>query len=445
MRRNWLTICTAAVVIFPLLAGTTVVVGTDPSKHVLKGKLVTSDQIIEGELVIEGDTITCLAANCDDPPGASVFTITAAYIFPGFVDAHNHVAYNVLPKWAPPKVYQNRAQWQGTQAYKEAKKPYAVLKDQEGLFCEMVKYGELRALLSGITTIQGTAPGSPCIRTLIRNAENQNELGLHPSHIRTFVPNIDSFTGAVDWSVTKSFVVHLGEGVDENSRKEFDTLKSKGLLTAQTAIIHGTAFGAAEFTEMAAVGAKLIWSPQSNLALYGKTTNVKLARDSKVEVSLGVDWNLSGSNNMFDELRVAARVNEEEFAGAVPASEWVRMITANPAKALALEAHLGRLAPGLKADITVLRAHDPEPGRSLLRNHPEDVEMVWVAGELLYGSRTVLETVKPGQCEDLKVNGSSKRVCVPDTKDPAPNSSQKLADIQKKLQAKHPQLPPLVP
>ena len=28
-------------------------------------------------------------------------TVANAYVFPGFVDAHTHVAYNVLPRWTP--------------------------------------------------------------------------------------------------------------------------------------------------------------------------------------------------------------------------------------------------------------------------------------------------------------------------------------------------------
>ena len=58
------------------------------------------------------------------PAGASVLSLTNAYIFPGFIDAHNHVAYNFLPKWTPPKLYKNRGQWQGAQSYKDFKKPY---------------------------------------------------------------------------------------------------------------------------------------------------------------------------------------------------------------------------------------------------------------------------------------------------------------------------------
>jgi hypothetical protein len=57
------------------------------------------------------------------------------------------------------------------------------------------------------------------------------------------------------------------------------------------------------------------------------------SKDQKgVEISLGVDWNPSGSDHIFDELRTAAEVNEEEFNGAIPDADWIKMITVNPAK-----------------------------------------------------------------------------------------------------------------
>src|SRR5215831_16497047 len=414
----------------PSWAATTVTVGTDPTKFVMKGKIVTPDQVIDGELVIEGDTITCLATSCPDPPGATRITVTNAYILPGFVDAHNHVAYNVLPRWTPPKLYQNRGQWQGAQAYKDFKKPYDMLKAKD-LECEMIKYGEVKALLSGVTTIQGTSPGSACIRTLIRNAENQSELGTSANHIRTYILDISSFTGAVNWTATKSFVVHLAEGVrgDPKSVAEFATLKAKGLLAAGTAIIHGAAFGDTEFQQMGAVGAKLIWSPRSNLVLYAQTTDIPLARSKGIEVSVGVDWNPSGSDHIFDELRTAAEVNEEEFSGVIPEDEWLKMITVNPAKALALDTFVGKLAPGFKADITVLRKLDDDPTKSVMKTHLQDVQMVWVGGDLLYANKATLDKIKPGECEPMLVYGAAKSVCVKNTKLSVPKAAQTLEDI----------------
>jgi len=430
----------------PAWAATTVTVGTDPTKVVIKGTLVIPDQVLDGELVIEGDTITCVAASCTAPTGATRVTVTNAYIFPGFIDAHNHVAYNVLPRWTPPKLYKNRGQWQGSDAYKVFKKPYDDLKGKD-LECEMIKYGEVKALLSGVTTIQGTSPGSQCVRTLIRNAENQANLPTSANHIRTFILDIGSFQGGINWTATKSFVVHLAEGVrgDPKSLTEFTTLKTKGLLASGTAVIHGAAFGDTEFQQMGAAGAKLIWSPRSNLVLYAQTTNIPVALQKGLEVSLGVDWNPSGSDHIFDELRTAAQVNEDDFSGAIPDADWIKMITLNPAKALALDAFVGRLAPGLKADITVLRSRDDNPTKSVMKTHLQDVQMVWVGGDLLYANKAILDKIKPGECEAMLVYGSQKKVCVKNTKLQVLKATQTLDQIRTILQTNYPLLAPLTP
>jgi hypothetical protein len=64
----------------PSWTATTVTVGTDPTKFVIKGKIVTPDQVIDGELVIEGDIITCVSASCPDPPGATRRTVSGGYM-----------------------------------------------------------------------------------------------------------------------------------------------------------------------------------------------------------------------------------------------------------------------------------------------------------------------------------------------------------------------------
>ena len=392
---------------------------------------------------MEGDKIVCVAVDCPDPEGATKIRVSQAFIFPGFIDAHNHVAYNVFPKWTPPKLYSNRGQWQRAKEYKAFKAPYNDLKQH--VFCEMVKYGEVKALISGVTTIQGTAPNNSCFRTLIRNAENQNQLGLPVDQVRTFILDVGSFKSKIDWNKTKAFVIHLAEGVDETSRAEFDTLKAKKLLQPGTVIIHGTAFGDGEFKAMGAVGAKLTWSPQSNLVLYGQTTNIPLALQYNVPVSLGVDWNPTGSDSIFDELRVAAQVNEERFGSAIPTDDWLKMVTQNPAKALALDGQIGSIAVGLKADITILRTRGDTPSASLLQTQLQDVQLVMVGGRALYGNRSAIERLRPNECESLSVHGSQKRVCVADGASAVPGGKQTLSDIQAALRARYPTLGPLAP
>lgn len=439
-----LTITFLLLLTFSVWSETTVTIGTDTSTYVFSGKLVTPDKVIDGKLIIRNDTITCVGTDCVDPPGATKLSVTDSYIFPGFIDAHNHVPYNVLPKWKPPKLYSNRYEWRKDQDYLKFKEPYDKLLEKN-LQCEMIKYSEIKAMISGVTTIQGTYPVNGhklCYDTLIRNAENYNGLEL-PGNYITHILDIDKFNGKIDWNETKSLPIHLAEGVDEKSRQEFITMQEKGLFRGETAIIHGTALGEKEFKEMGEKGTKLIWSPQSNLVLYGQTTNVKLALENGVQVSLGVDWNLSGSNHILDELRVAEKVNSEKFGGII--KDWVNLITINPAKALALDGYIGRLAPDLKADISVLRMKDSNPSASLLKSDLQDVEMVWVGGNLLFADEPILQIIKPGQCELMTVYDSQKRVCVKNMKNPSDKRDQTLKDIIEVLKKVEFELAPLVP
>jgi hypothetical protein len=99
----------------------------------------------------------------------------------------------------------------------------------------------------------------------------------------------------------------------------------------------------------------------------------------------------------------------------------------------------------LKADVVVLRKRDEDPNRSLLLTRLQDVQGVWVGGDLLYGNRALLDKVKPGKCEALTVYGSLKRVCVKDTKGAFPGSQQTLQEITTVLRSKLPSLAPLTP
>ena len=71
-------------------AQTSIQVGTNSTKFVLKGAIVRPDGLLQGKAVIEGDVLTCVAVACADPPGATQITVTNSYIFPGFIDAHPH-------------------------------------------------------------------------------------------------------------------------------------------------------------------------------------------------------------------------------------------------------------------------------------------------------------------------------------------------------------------
>jgi hypothetical protein len=92
-----------------------------------------------------------------------------------------------------------------------------------------------------------------------------------------------AITKALDNHDLTAFIVHLAEGKpnDPNAAREFRMLRARGFLRPGLSIIHGTALRLADFQELARAGVGLIWSPRSNIELYGDTTDVRSAKLAK--------------------------------------------------------------------------------------------------------------------------------------------------------------------
>jgi len=223
---------------------------------------------------------------------------------------------------------------------------------------------------------------------------------------------------------TNAYLIHIAEGVDDTSRKEFqklfDVTTNDGcLFSPMTTVVHGTSLEEQHFAQMATHGMGLVWSPQSNVFLYGhgtdlsKTANVPAALDKGITVALAPDWSIGGSQNLLDELRFADRVDNGQWGDAITPKMLAAMVTTNPAKLLGLGATLGRLAPGLKADVVVLAGDRSKPYDTLLAAAPKAVRLVLVGGKVLYGDATLrsLGQATP-ECETLDICGASKFACV---------------------------------
>ena len=225
-----------------------------------------------------------------------------------------------------------------------------MLKQEPSLEKTLSRYAEARALVTGTTAIQGANGKFANIEeSLVRNVDRRI-FGRHRARSiidldRTTAEDIATLRGQIaDGSVTALYV-HLAEGVDQRSRDEFAALRAAKLLTAATVIIHGTALEPADLDEVAQAGAKLVWSPQSNLRLYGRTTRAGAAMERGIAVGLGADWLPSGSPSLLAELKVARQALIEEGRPAT-ARQLVRMVTVDAARIAGLDDRLGRLAGG---------------------------------------------------------------------------------------------------
>ncbi len=446
--------------------------GPDPTitvgaadRILLHGTIVSPEVVIVGEVLVEGNTITCVAADngCDAMPGATGATIidTKGIIAPGLIDTHNHILFDVFDNddWGPAQLYQDHDQWPAEAKYMamlDVKQ--CIVDDSQGkpawcamtaygtaagsLRCEVDKWGELKGLIAGTTSIVGLAgTTAACFGSLARSVDAaQNGLGQDKIQTSALFPPSDPSTVCANFTSgkTAAYLVHVGEGDDPKAAGELAQLGSittpaNCLYAPQTAITHGVAFTAADFATMATAGMKLIWSPQSNVTLYGVTADIPTALDAGVTVAIAPDWSMGGSPNLLDELRFAQQWSHDHWADRLTAQDLVVMATRHAAQVLALDDTLGQVAVGHRADLSVYAGDPADPYGAILAAHPAQVRLTMVDGVVLYGD-TVLEPaapVAPG-CETFDACGTPKFLCVATT-DTANKLNETYAQIKATL------------
>jgi 5-methylthioadenosine/S-adenosylhomocysteine deaminase len=236
-------------------------------------------------------------------------------------------------------------------------------------------------------------------------------------------------------------VIHVAEGTDALSEEEFTFLQSQSLLNPKGVIIHGISLGASDFQAMATTGTALVWSPRSNLELYGTTANISAALDAGVEIALAPDWAITGSSNVLDELKTAGQWNSEHLGGRLTARQLVDMVTSVPAHVAGVDDEVGTLRAGLRADVLVLRGDANNPYGSVLRATAADVQLVMIEGVPLYGDGALMQKFwAPADLEGISLANGTKALATPAA---GLSVSGLAAILQPALQAEGTSLAPL--
>lgn len=366
----------------------------------LGGQLITPEGVRRGWIRIEAGTITQITSR--KPTGIKTIQ-TDGVILPGLLDLHGHPEFNVFAPWEPPKEYVNRYAWRGSKPYRE------LVRDPQNKMISLLpkgtqlRYAEIRAVVGGVSAIQGASYSTQgSTESMVRNLDGRI-FGQHRARAAIDLPSsLDSRGGpqmartleAIAAGEVNAYYLHLAEGMRDNERsyKEFEHLVDLGALTKATIIIHGTAMTAPQFGQAKDAGAKLVWSPQSNLRLYGETTRIADALDAGLPVGLGADWMPSGSMSLLAELKVARQelINQQH---PLSARELVTMVTSGAAEIAGLGEYLGSLEMGRPADVVVLERKDRDAYESVCVSTPGDVELVMIGGDVVYGRHDWLSTL----------------------------------------------------
>ena len=142
----------------------------------LTGTLITPDGIVpNGVVLVQNGRIVAVGAHVALPPGTKTVA-TNGVIAPGLIDLHDHLTWNVLPRWTPNEKFGTRYDWQQTPIYNELMAgPHEALVE-EGLECDMERYAEVKAITEGETSVVGGMSGA-CDQGLARNLDYDSELG----------------------------------------------------------------------------------------------------------------------------------------------------------------------------------------------------------------------------------------------------------------------------
>jgi hypothetical protein len=167
--------------------------------------------------------------------------------------------------------------------------------------------------------------------------------------------------------------------------------------------IHCTALGDPQFADWTPRGGSIVWSPFSNLWLYGATTDVAAARARGLRLCLGSDWSPSGTKSLLGELKVADLYNRSALDGLLSDAELCRMVTSNPADALGWADRVGRLAPGLCGDFVAVSQREDDVYRNLVLALERDVRLVAINGYPMYGEPALMAAAAAVNPEPIAV------------------------------------------
>lgn len=396
-------------------------------------KLFTGDVLLPGEVLRGGQVlvgangrIACVGCDCAaEGAGATTIVCPDVAISPSLINAHDHVTYsNAKPYPADGALteerYEHRHDWRsGLDGHTRVSNGGGSASRQS------MQWLELRQLMSGTTSIFGSGGADGLLRNLDRASQLEGldqpyaEYDVFPLG-QTKVTNGCNFNFSSDANRFASldvFVPHMSEGIDLAARNELLCSSgtpegSRDLLAPKTAIIHGVGVLPADIALMAAEDVELIWSPRSNITLYGDTARVTEYAYQGVPIGLGTDWVRSGSMNMLRELACADSFNKNHLAGFFPDDQLWLMATLNNAKAFMMDDAIGSLAVGLVADIALFDASTKRDYRAVVGAELDDVVLVLRGGEVLYGDSNVVDALRSG-CDSMDdVCGATKSVCL---------------------------------
>ncbi|MDD3051618.1 MAG: amidohydrolase family protein [Candidatus Cloacimonetes bacterium] len=332
--------------------------------------------------------------------------------YPPLINCHDHLVGNWYPKAGKGNHYINSHIWVKDMKESESVRERNKFWVNDGKFdlllekpLTLVWLSVYKNIFSGVGVVQDHAPIQ------------------HPSYYERFPINVlknyrqcHSITLGNWWGgedmlkemeLTEGkmpYIIHLGEGLDAETRAEFSILEKSDLLCENTLIIHGISLSDKEIEKCAETGTSINWCPSSNYFLIGKTINIDKCIESGVNIVLGTDSTLTGSVNLFAEMRFIV----ENFPH-ISCKQIYKMVSANAEKALYLDKGSSTLHDN-EENILILRRKESDEFKNLVMADMDDIELFIFRSIPLFGNYSLLENfdLNPGDYSFFEMKGTKK-------------------------------------
>lgn len=336
------------------------------------------------DIRLDGDKI----AEIGEQKAGKSIDFDKAIAFPGLINAHDHLEFNLFPQLGAK--YDTYPEWGPdihTRYRREIKEVLDIPVDLR------MKWGILKNIFNGVTTVA--------------HHGSQRNLSCDFVNIFTRYSYLHSVALEKFWKLKLNhpfkrlpIMLHVGEGITKNMSDEIDKLIRWNFVKKKLIGIHGIAVNEYQASHFKAV----VWCPDSNLFLYGKTAQVNLLK-RETNILFGTDATLSASANLWEHLRLARKLQ------MLDDQELFKALTTTAASVFDMSAS-GEIAVEKTADLIIARRRSDSLWDAFYGLNPEDIMMIIKGGRIIYFDEEMKgqEALKKSDFAPVTVGSSRKLI-----------------------------------
>lgn len=401
---------------------------TQTPDFIFTGKYVLPDNrqqsaIKNGGIAVQNDTIVAVGEQHDlleRFPKTDRFHEEHGLIMPGLINTHTHAAMSCLRgladdlplmEWLEKHIFPIEAELTGEMIYQSTLLSIAeMIKSGTTSFCDMYLFAKdvaRAASESGIRSWIGEVlydfpspnygeveNGLSYIKDLFDHYKTSSlvTITVDPHSVYTCSPALLSRLGTVASDHDCLYVIHLSENESEvNSclerygKSPVEHLEDLGLLSPATLASHCVMLSSTDIDIMSKRDVKVAHCIESNMKLASGIAPVVRMLDKGITLAIGTDGSASNNDvDMFSELNSIAKLHKVENMDptVMTAEQTLKAATLGGAKALGVDAKIGSLETGKKADFIVLNLDQPH--MTPMYNIPSHLTYVARGGDVIH-------------------------------------------------------------